>query len=418
MSATIAGVLQAELNRNFAGLKSKADPPPYFMAYEATEQEEDSAVASVGALLSTSHSHTRGVDSTVRVGSPQFDNYHPFKGSIGQFTSFTPLSIDDAPDQMDRALWLDTDRVYKAASQRLLQLKTDNQLLVNDKDAGADFSSEAPEVFSRLPEQYSVDMRNWEQKLRDWSFIFEKYPGILQSAVILSNRREVKTFVDTEGSSIEQGSNLLRFEVSASSIAPDGMALFTFQSFEASDPKHLPSENVLQGAVQKVATDMQALLKAPPAEPFLGPAILSGRASAVFFHEIFGHRIEGHRQKDVAEGQTFTKMLNQKVLPDFLSVVFDPTKQNLEGHDLNGYYEFDDEGVKARPVTVVDHGTLKTFLLSRSLVKPFEHSNGHGRRQAGHEIVSRQSNLIVAVGEAGAGSGTPRVADSRNPQAR
>ena len=206
-SATIARILQTELNRNFAGLKAKADPPPYFMAYEATEQEEDSAVASLGALLNTSHSHTRGVDTTVRVGSPQFDNYHPFKGSIGQFTTFVPLSIDDDPDQMNRELWLETDRVYKGASQRLLQLKTDNELLVNDKDAGADFSSETPEVFSRLPEQYSVNIGNWEQKLRQWSFIFEKYPGILQSAVILSNRREVKTFVDTEGSSIKQGSN-------------------------------------------------------------------------------------------------------------------------------------------------------------------------------------------------------------------
>jgi predicted Zn-dependent protease len=395
LAATIASTLQSELNRNFAALKVKADPPPYFMAYEASEQEEDAAVASLGALLSSNHSHTRGVDTTVRVGSPQFDNYHPFNGSIGQFTSFTPLSIDDAPDQMDRALWLDTDRVYKAASQRLLQLKTDNQLLVNDKDTGADFSSESPQVFSRFPEQYSVDMRGWEQKLRQWSIVFEKFPDILQSAVVLSNRREVKTFVDTEGTSIEQGSNFLRFEVSASSVAPDGMGLFTFQSFEASDPKHLPSENVLQGAVQKVASDMQALLKAPPAEPFVGPAILSGRASAVFFHEIFGHRIEGHRQKDVAEGQTFTKMLNQRVLPEFLSVVFDPTKQSFEGNDLNGYYEFDDEGVKARPVTVVDHGILKTFLLSRSLVKPFDHSNGHGRRQSGYEVVSRQSNLIV-----------------------
>ena len=82
------------------------------------------------------------------------------------------------------------------------------------------------------------------------------------------------------------------------------------------------------------------------------------------------------------EGQTFTKMLNQKVLPDFLSVVFDPTRHEFKGTDLNGYYEYDDEGVKARPVTVVDHGTLKTFLLSRSLVKPLitRTAMGGGRR--------------------------------------
>ena len=134
----------------------------------------------------------------------------------------------------------------------------------------------------------------------------------------------------------------------------------------------------------------------PPAvEPFVGPAILSGRAAAVFFHEIFGHRIEGHRQKDESEGQTFTKAVGTPVLPSFLSVVFDPTRRTLGGMDLNGYYTYDDEGVKARPVTVVDNGVLKTFLMSRSPIQGVDHSNGHGRRQPGLEVVSRQSNLIV-----------------------
>ncbi len=127
----------------------------------------------------------------------------------------------------------------------------------------------------------------------------------------------------------------------------------------------------------------------------MGPAIFSGRAAGVFFHEIFGHRVEGHRQKDETEGQTFTKSVNTKVLPDFLSVIFDPTKRKIDGIDLNGWYDYDDEGVKARPVMAVDKGVLKTFLMSRSPIKGFDHSNGHGRRQPGYEVVSRQSNLIV-----------------------
>ena len=44
---------------------------------------------------------------------------------------------------------------------------------------------------------------------------------------------------------------------------------------------------------------------------------------------------------------------------------------------------------------VVEDGVLKTFLLSRSPVLTFDKSNGHGRRQPGSEVVSRQSNLIV-----------------------
>ena len=43
----------------------------------------------------------------------------------------------------------------------------------------------------------------------------------------------------------------------------------------------------------------------------------------------------------------------------------------------------------------VENGILKTFLLSRSPIKGFDRSNGHGRRQAGLEPLSRQSNLLV-----------------------
>jgi predicted Zn-dependent protease len=105
--------------------------------------------------------------------------------------------------------------------------------------------------------------------------------------------------------------------------------------------------------------------------------------------------VEGHRQKDENEGQTFTKSVNMPVLPDFLSVIFDPTIQEFQGIPLNGSYQYDDEGVKAQRLTVVDKGILKTFLQSRSPIDGFPQSNGHGRRQPGYEIVSRQSNLFV-----------------------
>ncbi len=79
------------------------------------------------------------------------------------------------------------------------------------------------------------------------------------------------------------------------------------ETFEADDPAKLPKDAQILAAVQKSGAMLQDLLKAPPADPFVGPAILSGRAAGVFFHEIFGHRVEGHRQKDENEGQTFTK---------------------------------------------------------------------------------------------------------------
>ena len=143
---------------------------------------------------------------------------------------------------------------------------------------------------------------------------------------------------------MQQGSNLFRLQMEGASIAPDGMDVETFATIEASDPAHLPADDVVHAKVREVAAKLDGLVAAPPAEPIVCPAILSGRASAVFFHEIFGHRVEGHRQKDISEGQTFTKMLGSKVLPEFISVEFNPTLTAYQGTDLIGYYEYDDEG--------------------------------------------------------------------------
>jgi predicted Zn-dependent protease/predicted transcriptional regulator len=388
-------ILSDELNREFAVLKQKTDPPPYYMAYEATEQQVDSNSATLGALSSDVHSHSRGIDTTIRIGSPKFDNYHPMKKVRSGFTRYSILSIDDNADQIKRQLWSETDRVYRMASRRFLQLKTDDQLIAEQSEKNADFSLEPAVTYSRLPETYGYDTKLWSQRARDWSAEFKKHPKIMASDVTVRLQREVRTFVNTEGTSIARGSNLFRVEVSGETVAPDGMELGDFTSIEAPDPAHVPADGVVLKRVQELADKLDALAAAPPAEPIVCPAILSGRASAVFFHEIFGHRIEGHRQKDVSEGQTFTKMLGDKVLPEFISVEFDPTRDTYDGQDLIGHYEYDDEGVKAEPVEVVKDGVLKTFLLSRSPVGEFVHSNGHGRRQPGHEIVSRQSNLIV-----------------------
>jgi TldD protein len=388
-------ILQAELNREFQALKAKANPAPYYVAYETTEEQTDSVSASLGALVENIHRRQRGVDTTIRVGSLRFDNYHPYKGTPVRFTTFTPLSLDDNANQIRRALWTDSDRVYRAASRRYLQLKTDNQLLVQQSNEDADFSSEEPATYSQLPASYAYDTNAWAKKLRLWSAEFKKHPKILGSGVSFQARREIRTFVNTEGTSVQQGSNLFRVEIQGAALAADGMELSDFATIEAADPAHFPADNLIQGKVNSLADKLDALVNAPPAEPIVCPAILSGRASAVFFHEIFGHRVEGHRQKDVTQGQTFTKMLNQRVLPDFVSVEFDPTRRDYAGADLIGYYQYDDEGVKARPVIVVENGVLKTFLLSRSPIGEFVHSNGHGRRQPGFEVVSRQSNLIV-----------------------
>jgi predicted Zn-dependent protease len=387
--------MSQELNRNFGVLKEKADPPPYFMSYEVTETEFRTIAGELGSVTPPTGGKSRVLDVSVRVGTPQLDNYHRVNGSSGRVTSGAPITFEDNANSIKRRLWLETDRAYRTAAQRLIQIKTNSQVRVASADTSADFSQEDPNVRLQSAGKLKFDEASWAERVRKLSARFQNFPAVLTSRVTTSCEITTRYIADTEGTKVVDGRGFARVVISAESKAADGEDLETFDTFEAVDCSGLPKDEVLEASIDRVAGDLTALLKAPEAEPFVGPAIFSGRAAGVFFHEIFGHRVEGHRQKDETEGQTFTKSIGTKVLPDFLSVVFDATRRKIGGVDLNGWYDFDDEGVKARPVTVVENGMLKTFLMSRSPIQGIDHSNGHGRRQPGYEVVSRQSNLIV-----------------------
>ena len=387
--------MSQELNRNFTALKEKADPPPYFLSYEITEQEFRAVTGTLGTVDSAAGSKSRALDVSIRVGSPKLDNYHRVRNDRGQFTSGALISYEDNVNSIKRRLWLETDRAYRSAAERLIRIKTNTQVRVAAEDDSDDFSIEPPATFQQVPPKLKFTESVWQERIRKWSARFQNYPSVLTSHVSVMCQNDTRYLVNSEGSRIAHGRGFARVVINASAKAADGTDLSSFETFEAVDESGLPDEKVILAAIDRVANDVSRLLKAPEAEPFVGPAIFSGRATGVFFHEIFGHRVEGHRQKDESEGQTFTKSVGSKVLPDFLSVIFDPTRRKIGGVDLNGWYDYDDEGVKGKPITAVDKGVLKEFLLSRSPIKGFEHSNGHGRRQPGLEVVSRQSNLIV-----------------------
>jgi TldD protein len=393
---TVLNTLAEELQRNFDVLKKKADPQPYFLSYEITDQDTHNISATLGVLNSTGAGRNRYLDVTVRVGDPKLDNFRRVRGERIQFTSGTSVPVDGNVNAIRQDIWLETDRIYRAAAERLIKIKTNQQVKAADRDTSNDFSSEESYAHWEAPATVAFDSDRWTKNVRELSRSFIKYPDLLSSDVQVSFQSDNRYFANTEGTKVQHGRGFARVIITASAKAKDGMDVSDFASFEAADPKDLPANDVIAAAVKRVGEHVEALTVAPTAEPFVGPAILSGRASGVFFHEIFGHRIEGHRQKDESEGQTFTKSVGEKILPDFLSVTFDPTLKRVAGVDLNGFYEYDDEGVLGKPVKAVENGVLRGFLMSRSPIDGFDHSNGHGRRQPGLEVVSRQSNLIVS----------------------
>ena len=213
--------------------------------------------------------------------------------------------------------------------------------------------------------------------------------------VVLSVQNETDYFASSEGSRVVSPHLQARLIVFAVTRADDGMDMFRARTFEAETVDGLPGQAELESAMRDLGKSLEALRKAPVTEPFDVPAILSGRAAAVFFHEVLGHRLEGQRQRGDEEGQTFTKEINKPVLPSFLSVADDPTISNFHGTWLSGTYAYDDEGQKARRVDLIQDGVLKTFLMSRLPIASFAASNGHGRAQTGRMPTGRQGNLIV-----------------------
>jgi len=385
--------LQHELDRAMASL-SKADPAPYFISYSANDDSSAVIVGSNGALLANADRRNRSVDVSVRVGSRDLDNTHGENRFHSVIT--TTLPLDDRADAIARVLWLNTDRMYKRAAQAYLEVKTNTKVRAEEEDSSPDFTSEKAQVFTgKLVAAPSFNHREWEDRVRRLSAIFNKYPDIERSSVILVVTDNKRYFVSSEGARIVDGRPLIRVLALGSARSSDGMDLARSETFDASSFDKLASEKEMAAKIEKIAEDLEKLKKAPIVEPFNGPALLSGRAAAVFFHEVVGHRLEGQRQRGENEGQTFTKMVGQPVLPAFLSVEDDPTLPALSGTELSGNYSYDEEGSKSQRVELISNGILKQFLMSRMPVKGFEHSNGHGRAQDGMMPVGRQGNLIV-----------------------
>jgi TldD protein len=218
---------------------------------------------------------------------------------------------------------------------------------------------------------------------------------VFANSVELEASNEMDYFVASDGSKVSSPNHVARLVIVGRTRAADGMELFRVETFESDELGRLPQQAILVEKTLAMAKNLEALRVAPITEPFDGPAILSGRASAVFFHEVLGHRLEGQRQRGDQEGQTFTKLLNKPILPSFLSVADDPTLKTFDGVPLSGHYAFDDEGQPARKVDLIRDGVLETFLMSRMPIASFSSSNGHGRAESGHMPTGRQGNLIV-----------------------
>jgi len=392
----VLAALRAELERSLKTLGT-LDPPAYFIGYTVTDTQRVNVSGSNGALLNSDEGRNRWLEVSLRTGSYTLDNSH--KVGERQMQSGgpgTPVPLDDDADVLRRAIWLETDKQYRVASQGLIKIKTGKEVKVETAEGRApDFSREQPHTYIGVPATIAVDRKPWEEKVRAYTKSFRASTAIINSIVTFTAQAQNAYQVTSEGTQLQFGQIRYRLELFIQGKAPDGMDIDRYYNFDWVNPADAPDDNAVYAAAATMRKELEGLVAAPINDPTVGPALLTGRAAAVFFHEVFGHRAEGHRQKDVTEGQTFSKKVGEQILPEFLSITDDTTMKKLGGQDLLGYYQFDDEGVPAQRVSLVEDGVLKNFEMSRSPLVGFPRSNGHGRRQLGATPVSRQGNLIV-----------------------
>lgn len=395
--------MHSELDRSMAKLKTAGAAPLYFLSYSVYDTRTLNISSDYGAVGSTGDiDHYRHLDIDLRVGDKHLDNTHKLRGAamMLSFTNPYPANatmlplIDDQP-AIRNALWLRTDAAFKSAQEKYGKVVANKDVLAQEDDTSDDFSDAPSHISLTTATDFSINRAAWEARLRRLSALYKQYPAVQDSNLHFTAQQTKRYYVSSEGTEIEDVHPEYRIFATVSTVADDGMKIWLYDGFEGPSVTDIPNDSSLEAMIRKLCQDLTALRQAPKAEPYVGPAILRNKAAGVFFHETFGHRVEGQRQKDEDEGRTFAKKINEQVMPAFISVVDDPTRKKFANKSLNGYYLYDDEGVAAQKVVLVDKGVLRNFLMSRSPIKSAAKSNGHGRCAPGHAPVGRQGNLIV-----------------------
>ncbi len=394
--------MSAEIDRTIAALADQGADRPHYIAIEVARTESWSVAGEDGGLHGREPRLGLVADIDVRVGTPGLDSSHTLRkgGAVGSRWDDRSVELPQTDDVaiLRHALWRELDRRFVEAKERWAKVQSEASTLVDEAAPGDHVPAPRRRDLRPLTTA-SPPIARWEAGARQASARLAASPSILDGMTSWGGEVVNRWFVDSAGTRLRHGESRWRASLSAHARAADGDELHLFSSVDAATPDGLPSAEAMLKAADALVDEMEALLAAPLAEPYNGPAILSDRAAAVFFHEVFGHRVEGHRLKRITDAQTFRNRVGEQILPSWLSVFDDPTLAQAAGEDLRGHFAFDNEGVAAQRVTLVEGGVLRGFLLSRSPVVSGDASNGHGRRAVGKLPVSRQGNLIVQAAQ-------------------
>jgi len=390
----VLGAMRAELDRSKAQLKMDQVAAPYYVEYRIFDVDQYSADAAFGALRFDVRTRFRFVRVVVRIGDYKQDSY----SGQGQGT-VDIMPLDNDMLALRRQLWLATDRAYKAAAESLTAKQA--QLKQLNIDQPVDDFAHADPVQSIGPlATLDFDPEPWKRMLQDASTLYKGDPEIETFESRLSFQAVNRYLVNSEGTIVRDGRSFYEMAIAATTQAADGMSLARDNAFNVGSMKELPSAADFVSRATTLASSLKELREAPATEEeYRGPVLFSADAAATIFADLVGENVLGHKPelgKNARTTGAFAASYKTRVLPDFLSVVDDPTIASFGGKALLGNYAIDDDGVPAQRVSLIEKGTLVNYVIGREPIRDFPTSNGHGRaRVPTNPAGPSLGNLIV-----------------------
>jgi predicted Zn-dependent protease len=403
--------MRDEVARSMKELRFGQFERPYFIAYRVREARLLDASAVHGSLLNAEEHRLRTLATEVRVGDYRFDNTNFFGGggfgfALGRGGRFGFVSgdfpLDDDYREFRRKLWVATDAEYKQALETIAEKRA--ALLNRSRgDSLPDFTRETPSRTVDEVPPAALARANAEALVRELSGLRE-FAHLDASRVTMTASHVRIRFLNSEGTTFVSSRPVLTVAATASTQATDGQPIGGSIRFVGRSVEALPSRDALVRAVRSLAAQLDSLQTAPVLERYNGPVLFEGRAAAELFAEVFAPAFVGRRPMQTGEpamarmfdqggrDQSFTDKIGRRVLPDFLSVVDDPTTSAYRGESLLGAYTVDDDGVLGRRKTLVDAGILKSLLTTRTPVEGVQQSGGNRRGEG-----AAPSNVIVEV---------------------
>ncbi|MFQ5805178.1 MAG: metallopeptidase TldD-related protein [Phycisphaerae bacterium] len=395
-----------ELERGKVGLELEDLQRPYFIEYALVDSAGASASAKLGAWTGSNERRSRRLRTDVRVGSYELDNTN-FRGDYGGFYfggmfgggMGAPIPIEDDYTAVRQGIWWSTDRQYKSVTEnyerKLAFMKTK---MIEDKPD--DFSREEPAVYFEDRVDVSIDLPRLEQTAVELSRIFRDYPLVQSSSVSVNGSGGNSYLINTEGTRLRTSDRRFSVSINATVQADDGMKLSDSINVYARKLEDLPSLEELSQRCRKMVKQLIAVKKAPKLETYTGPVLFDAEAAASIFSQRLASKFTGGQRPvgSQSDPDDFEKKLGRRILPRFINVVDDPTQETISNVPVMGHYLYDDQGVKVKPITLVENGRLKALVMSRNPSKEFNKSTGHGR--GAYQPSSSTGCLIVTATDA------------------